>query len=222
MKRAVLLSLTAALTLLPQASAQTASEVLNKVDQMQKNARDVSFRLTGRLLLEGANQNMDVFVKSLPAKNLARMEFRQPQSLSGDVIVSDPKEVRQYWSMSNQITVTPINRAAQQAGMGMGLDFSQLGNAANLSSSYNVKLLGTSNAGGGRLFKLAATAKQNPNAGTAHVWVTDRGWRPTRVQMFDPQGKLMVDLNVTNFKTNSGLTEAALRSLPRGARVVQQ
>lgn len=222
MKRAIFLSFTAALALLPQASAQTANEVLNKVDQMQKNARDVSFRLTGRLLMEGADQNMDVFVKSLPAKNLARMEFRQPQSLSGDVIVSDPKEVRQYWSMSNQITVTPINRAAQQAGMGMGLDFSQLGNAANLSSSYNVKLLGTSNAGGGRLFKLEATAKQNPQAGKAHVWVTDRGWRPTRVQMFDPQGKLMVDLNVNNFKTNSGFSEATIRSLPRGARVVQQ
>ncbi|MFC6617730.1 outer membrane lipoprotein carrier protein LolA [Deinococcus radiophilus] len=212
--------LTAALALLPQAGAQTANDVLYKVDQMQKNARDLSFRLTGRLTMGGAGQNMDVFVKTIPAREVVRMEFRQPQSLSGDVIVSDRKEVRQYWSMSNQITVTGVGNAARQAGL--GLDFSQLGSAANLGSNYNVSLLSTSNAGGGRLFKLQAKPKTNPQAGTAHVWVTDRGWRPTRVQMFGPQGELMVDLNVGNFSTNTGVTEAQLRSLPRGARVVQQ
>lgn len=220
MKKAFFLSLTAALALLPQASAQSAGDVLYKVDQMQKSARDLSFRLSGRLVLEGANQNMDVFVKTIPSKDVVRMEFRQPQSLSGDVIVSDRREVRQYWSMSNQITVTPLSRAGARSGL--GLDFTQLGSAANLSSNYNVRLLGTSNAGGGRLFKLAATPKGNAQAGTAHVWVTDRGWRPTRIQMYQPGGQLAVDLNVSGFKTNAGITEAQLRALPRGARVVQQ
>ncbi|WP_261664088.1 outer membrane lipoprotein carrier protein LolA [Deinococcus sp. Marseille-Q6407] len=220
MKKAVLLSLTAALALLPQASAQTANDVLYKVDQMQKNAHDLSFRLSGRLLMQGANQNMNALVRTIPAREVVRMEFRQPQSLSGDVIVSDRREVRQYWSLSNQITVSPLNRAGQNSGL--GLDFTQLGSAANLSSGYNVRLLGTSNAGGGRLFKLQATSKQNPKAGTANVWVTSQGWRPTRVQMFQPDGQLAVDLNVTNFKTNTGVTEAQLRALPRGARVVKQ
>ncbi|MDO4263674.1 MAG: outer membrane lipoprotein carrier protein LolA [Deinococcus sp.] len=224
MKKAFLLFLTAALAALPQASAQTANDVLYKVDQMQKNARDLSFRLSGRLTLEGASQNMDVAVRTIPAREVVRMEFRQPQSLSGDVIVSDRREVRQYWSLSNQITVTPLNRAGARSGLGsgMGLDFTQLGSAVGLGSNYNVKLLGTSNAGGGRLFKLAATPKGNPQAGTAQVWITDRGWRPTRIQLFQPGGQLAVDLNVSSFKTNTGVTEAALRALPRGARVVQQ
>lgn len=228
MKRVLTLSLLA-LLVLPQASAQTAQEIVSRVDQTQKNARDVSFRMTGRMMLDGGSQNMDVQVRALPTLGAARMEFRQPQSLSGDVIVSDRREVRQYWSISNQITVTPVSRAASQAasqvGLGGGslaLDFAQLGSVTSLASNFNVQLLGTSSAGGGSLYRLKATPKQGKDAGTAQVWVTSQGWRPTRVQLFDSQGKLMVDLNVTNFKTNSGLTEAALRLLPRGARVVQQ
>ncbi|MFC6591185.1 outer membrane lipoprotein carrier protein LolA [Deinococcus lacus] len=201
------------------AGAQTAQDVVYKVNQMQKNARDVTFRLTGTLSAGGTPQKMDIRVRSIPSQGLARMEFAAPASIAGDIIVSDKNEVRQYFSLTNQIAVTPVNKAA--ASTGLGLDFVQVGNAANLSDSYNLRLLGVSGGSGSRVFQLEASPKAG-NSGKSRIWVTEQGWRPTRVQMLDARGQVLVDLSVSAFKTNSGVTSAVLRALPKSARIVRQ
>ena len=71
-----------------------------------------------------------------------------PDALADNVVVADRKEVRQYLFLTNQITVTPISKAANNAGIS-GLDFNNLGNTSELLKSYNVKLVGTTGSAGG-------------------------------------------------------------------------
>ena len=200
--------------------AQTAQDIVSKVDATQKAAKDVSFRLSGTASFENQTQKIDLTVKSIPAQNLARIQFAAPDALADNIVVADNKEVRQYMFLTNQITVTPTNKAASTAGLG-GLDFNNLGNTSSILSKYNVKLVGTTGAAGSRVFQLEATPKDGGTDKT-RVWITEAGWRPNRLQYLDKNGKVVADMTLSSYKTNSGLTAAALRSLPKDAQIIKQ
>ncbi|WP_221090364.1 outer membrane lipoprotein carrier protein LolA [Deinococcus aquaedulcis] len=213
------LTLTLLAALLPVAGAQTAQDILAKVDAAQKAAKDVSFRLSGTAALDSSTQKIDMTIKAIPAQSVARVQFAAPDALADNVVVADKNEVRQYLYLTNQITVTSTKKAADAAGF--GFDFTQLSNTATLLSGYNVKLLGTSGAAGARQYQLEATAKSGGGDRT-RVWITEAGWRPTRIQVLSSAGKTVADLNVSNYRVNSGLTPAALRALPKDAQIIRQ
>lgn len=207
--------------LIPSATAQTAQDIISKVDAAQKAAKDVSFRLSGNASLESSAQKIDLTIKSIPAQNLARLQFNAPDALADNIVVADKNEIRQYLFLTNQITVTPTKKAADSAGFG-GLDFTQLSNAATLLSQYNVKLLSTTGAAGKRVFQLEATPKNGATTDRTRVFITEAGWRPTRIQIVSSAGKALADLNVSNYKVNSGLSVAALKKLPQDAEIIRQ
>ena len=215
------------LTLLPltallagTGSAQTAQDIINKVDAAQKAAKDVSFRLSGSATVENQNQKIDLTVKAIPAQNLARIQFAAPDALADNIVVADSKEVRQYMFLTNQITVTPVSKAANEAGLG-GLDFNNLGNTSAMLSKLNVKLLGTTGSAGSRVFQLEATSKDGGTDRT-RVWITEAGWRPNRLQYLDRNGKVLADMTISNYKTSSSLSAATLKALPKDAQVIKQ
>ncbi|MFC3721620.1 outer membrane lipoprotein carrier protein LolA [Deinococcus metalli] len=215
-----MLSLTLLAALAGTGHAQTAQDIVNKVDATQRAAKDVSFRLAGTATLDTASQKIDVLVKTIPAQNLIRVQFNAPDALADNIVVADKTEVRQYLYLTNQVTVTSAKKAADSAGL-TGLDFTQLGNTASMLSNYTVKLLGTTGAAGKRVFQLEATPKSGDSSRTL-VWITEAGWRPTRLQVTDGAGKTLADMTVSAFKTNAGLTAAALRQLPKDAEVIRQ
>ncbi|MEF2280029.1 outer membrane lipoprotein carrier protein LolA [Deinococcus sp. YIM 134068] len=203
------------------AHAQTAQDILSRVEAAQKAARDVTFRLSGSATLETAAQRIDLTVKSIPAQNVARIQFTAPDALADNVVVADRNEVRQYLFLTNQITVTPTKTATASAGLG-GLDFTGLTNAATLLSTYNVRLLGTTTVAGRKVYQLEATPKSGASTDRARVWITEAGWRPTRVQLVGSGNRVLADLNVTNYRVNSGLTVSALKALPKDAEIIRQ
>lgn len=215
-----LLPLTLLLTAFGWSQAQTAQDIVNNVNAAQKAVKDVSFRLAGNANFENTTQKIDLTVKSIPAQNLARIQFVAPDALADNIVVADNKEVRQYMFLTNQITVTSTSKAASSAGLG-GLDLNSLGNTSNILSKYNVKLLGTSGSAGSRVFQLEATAKDGGSDKT-RVWITEAGWRPNRIQLINKDGKVMADMTLSNYKTNSGLTAATLKNLPKDAQIIKQ
>jgi outer membrane lipoprotein-sorting protein len=56
----------------------------------------------------------------------------------------------------------------------------------------------------------------------ARVWITEAGWRPTKLQMLNEAGKVVADLSISNYKVNSGLTATALKALPKDAQIIKQ
>ncbi|MFC4425304.1 outer membrane lipoprotein carrier protein LolA [Deinococcus navajonensis] len=213
------LTLTVIAALASGANAQSAQDIINKVDATQKAAKDVSFRLSGTASLDAGAQKIDLTIRSIPAQGVARLQFAAPDALADNIVVADKNEVRQYLFLTNQVTVTPIKKAAENAGFG-GLDFTQFSNPAALLKDYSVRLVGTSGSAGKRVFQLEATPKNGGND-RARVWITEAGWRPTRMQLLSG-GKTVADLSVSNYRVNAGLSAASLRALPKDAEVIRQ
>jgi outer membrane lipoprotein-sorting protein len=216
MKNLILISL----LLSGAASAQTAAEIVAKVDAAQKNVKDVSFKVSGNANFEGGSQKLDLDVQAIPAQSVARVNFNAPDALADNVIVVDKKTVYNYLFLTNQVTVQNTQGAAQSAGF--NFDVSSFTNASGLlTSRYNVKLLDTSTQGGAKVYQLEATAK---NGGTERnrVWISEQGWRPVRVQLLTSAGRVVTDLTITNYKTNSGLSAAKLKALPKDAEVIRR
>ncbi len=211
----------ALISLLATAQAQDADSILTKVEATQKAARDVSFRLSGTVLVQAQQpQNIDMMVQSVPDSNVTRLVFNAPDVLADNIVVLDGKEVRQYLYLTNQVTVTTLGKPSQNKGPDLsGLDVSQF-NASALKNRYDLKLLGSSGASGNRVYQLQATPKTGSSK--TLVWVSEKAWQPTRFQILNNAGKVQADLNVSNYKLNSGLSAAKLRSLPKDAEVVRQ
>ncbi|GGQ97733.1 outer membrane lipoprotein carrier protein LolA [Deinococcus ruber] len=225
MKNAVRLPLTALLLgafSLNVASAQTAADILNKLDAAQKTVKDLSFRLAGTATLDGSPQKIDLKVQSIPSAALARVVFAAPDSLADNILVVSKNEVKNYLYLTNQVTVTSTSKAAGNAGM-TGLDLTQVSNFSSFLKAYDVKLIATSGAVGNHLYTLEGTPKTSGvNDGKARVFVSETGWRPTRLQLLDSASKVMADLNISDYKVNSGLTAARLTQLPKDVEVIRQ
>ena len=226
LKTSSLLTSALALTLLTAgvslAQTFTAADIIGKLDAAQKTARDLSFRLSGTGSFDGSAQKIDLSVQSIPASSLARVVFAAPDALADNIVVVDRTEVRNYLYLTNQITVTSAAKAAGQAGA-VGLDFSQISNFSALIKNFDVKLVSTTGAAGSRLYGLEGVARTaSTNDGRARFFVSEAGWRPTRLQLLDSAGKVMADLNVSNYKLNSGLSAARLKMLPKDAEIIKQ
>ncbi len=219
-----LLTATTVLTGLGGVSAQTAtvSDILSRLDAAQKGARDISFRVSGTANLQGGAQKVDLSVQTIPASGLARLVFAAPDALADNIVVVDRKEVRNYLYLTNQVTVTSLSRSAAGAGM-TGLDLTQIGNFSTFLKTYDVKLVSTSGAAGSRLYGLEGVPRQaGVNENKARIYISEAGWRPTRVQLLGAADKVTADLNISSYKLNAGLTSARLRTLPKDAEVIRQ
>ena len=211
-----------ALLLAPSlAQAQSVDSILSKVAAAQNNVKDISFRVSGTAMLDSGDQKVDLKVQTIPAFSLARVVFNAPDALADNVLIVDNKEVRNYLYLTNQVTVTNVNQAAGQ-DLG-GLDLSQLSNLVPaLKSRYDLKLLGSTGSAGNRLYQLEANPKTGVQGGSNRIWITENGWRPTRFQSLSDAGKVVADLSVSEYKTNTGLMAARLRQLPKDAEVIKQ
>lgn len=214
------------LTVIGVASAQapSAEEIIAKVEEQQKNAKDLSFRAVGKISAQDVQQKLDFIVKSLPAKNLVRVQFMAPDSLADNVLVVDKKEIRQYLFLTNQITVTSLDKASSDFGLS-SLDFSQMGNTSKLLKGYNTKVTASKKSGSATLYQITASAKSSGSSNSSEkikVWVSSKGWQPTQITVVDSKNKPLISLQIRNYKMNSGLTAAKLRLLPKNAQVIRQ
>lgn len=204
------------------AQAQSVDNILDNIASAQKSVKDISFRIAGSADQGGGSQKLDLNVQTIPASNLARLVFNAPDALADNIVIVDSKEVRNYLYLTNQITVMSLNKATGGQDIS-GLDLSQLSNlVAALKSRYDVKLLGSSGAAPNRIYQLSASPKTGVQGGTTRIFVGENGWRPTRFQALDASGKVVADLNVSSYKTNSGLTAAKLKQLPKDAEIIKQ
>ena len=217
----VLLGLSSLLLSVP-AQAQSVDSIINNIAATQKSVKDISFRVAGTAAVSGDNQKVDLKIQTIPASSLARVVFNAPDALADNIVVVDNKEIRNYLYLTNQVTISPVSKAAGGQDLG-GLDISQLSNLVGaLKTRYDLKLIGTTGAAGSRLYQLEANPKTGIQGGKTRIWISESGWRPTRFQSVNDAGKTIADLNVSEYKLNTGLSVARLRQLPKDAEVIKQ
>lgn len=205
--------------LLGAAHAQSAAEVLARMDAAQKAARDISFTVSGSANVNGQAQRVGVQVQSIPAQRLSRVVFSAPDALADNIFIVDNTTTYSYLFLTNQVLVQPLASAAQAQGLTLNADLGRITDIAALTRDMNVRLLNTQGTPGNRTFALEFQPRDGSNA-LSRVLVSEQGWRPTRLQFLEG-GQVLADLNITAYQVNSGLTPARLRALPRGAQVVR-
>lgn len=219
MKRTVFFGFLCVFSLNSQSIAQTPQSIIDKVNKKQEAARDISFRVKGKIAAEEINDQVDFIVKSIPKKDIVRLQFMAPDSLADNVFIYDKKELRQYLFLTNQIIISSADSMTDNLG---GITLTDVGNTTDMLKGYQLKLLGKKKTGSAFIYHISATSKKSD--GKLHLWITSNGWRPTRIQFFsEKEGKKpTVDLNIIKYKENSGLNVKSLKKLPKNAQIIRQ
>lgn len=208
------------LALLTIASAQpslpTVNQVLLAFALNQREVKDFQARIVGTATLAGQSVQLDLTVQRIAELELSRVEFNQPESLAGNIVISEKSSSKNYLSLTNQVVVS--KGQAQRLNIGQLTDFrSTLTNNQN-----NLKVVASEDIPNlGKAFVLEATPS-NAQFAKVKFWLLESGWKPYRIQTLDATGAVVNDLTFSEFKTNLGLTPQSLRALPADAEVVQR
>ncbi len=202
--------------LFPLALAQTAAEIL---DRVEKNLSEPwQAVVQGTLQGPSGQEELRARVFAIPKENLFRIEFLKPASLEGNFTVITEKEVWNYLYLTNQLIVAPKERAQVQ---GLGFSPQGLGDLKALTERVTLRLSGEERLPEGAAWKLVGRAKEGQGFAEMELYVLKADPRPLRFVFKDEAGKVLADLRVVEFKRTS-LTPAQLRRYPKDAQVVRR
>ncbi|MDX2006121.1 MAG: outer membrane lipoprotein carrier protein LolA [Meiothermus sp.] len=199
-------------------STPTANQVLFNLALSQRGVQDYQMRIAGTASIAGQTVQLDLTVSRISELELTRVEFNKPDSLAGNVVISEKAGDKNYLALTNQVVVS------RDKGNGSRLNLGQLTDIRGLVGNQNsVKLVSSEEiAGRGRVFVLEVIPPNNSPLAKVRVWVLEQGWQPYRIQTFDVSDGVVSDLTFLEFRTNLGLTPQALQALPADAEVVNR
>ncbi len=199
----------------------TANQVVFNLILAQRNAQDYQIHVVGTAQQGGQALTLELTLQRINALELSRLEFAQPDSLAGNIIITEKDQSKNYLALTNQVVVSK-----GQAGQSR-INLNQLTDIRSLLSQdrAEITLLGSENIEGkGMAYVLEIKPKPSSKLqfAKAKVWVLENPWRPYRLQTFDAAGNPLNDLTFTEFQTNLGLSAQKLKALPLDAEVVNK
>ena len=163
---------------------------------------------------------MRVYV--LPEEKIARIEFFAPDSVADNFVVITPEKVYNYLFLTNQLVVSPRNKAQIE---GLGISLSKLGEFENLGAEAGLtwKLLGEEETEKGPAYRLLGLPEDPELAGFGKVelWVLKDPPVPYRYRVFDLEDEVVVDLYWREFKRGK-FTKKDLLAYPPDAEVIEK
>lgn len=198
------------------ALAQSVSEIL---DRVERNLQDPwQAVVQGQIQGPGGQEELKARVLAIPKENLFRIEFQKPGSLEGNFTVITEKEVWNYLYLTNQLIVSPKEKAQVQ---GLGFSPQGLGDLKGLSERVSLRLVGEERLPEGVVWKLVGRAQEGQGFATLELYILKNDPRPVRFVFRDEAGKVMADLRVVEFKKAS-LRPQDLKRYPKDAQVVRR
>ncbi|WP_206202029.1 outer membrane lipoprotein carrier protein LolA [Thermus caldilimi] len=198
------------------ALAQSVSEIL---DRVERNLQDPwQAVVQGQIQGPGGLEELKARVLAIPKENLFRIEFQKPGSLEGNFTVITEKEVWNYLYLTNQLIVSPKEKAQVQ---GLGFSPQGLGDLKELSERVSLRLVGEERLPEGVAWKLVGRAQEGQGFATLELYILKADPRPVRFVFRDEAGKVMADLRVVEFKKAS-LRPQDLKRYPKDAQVVRR
>jgi outer membrane lipoprotein-sorting protein len=209
------LLLTLFLVLAP-ALAQSVEGIL---DRVEKNLTE-PWQAVVRGTFQGPSgpEELEARVYAIPKEDLFRIEFLKPASLEGNFTVITAKEVWNYLYLTNQVIISPRERAQVQ---GLGFSPQTFGDPKALAKEVSLRLVGEERLPEGVAWKLVGQAKGNQGFAQLELYVLKADSRPVRFLFRDEGGKVLADLKVVAFG-RANLTPAALKRYPKDAQVVRR
>jgi outer membrane lipoprotein-sorting protein len=204
------------LATLALAQSLSASEVLAKLETVQKNLKDYKAKATGIISDDTQKIKLDLDVQAIPALKLTRLTFNAPDTLADNVSIIDNDNFYNYLFLTNQVTITKISKA--QVG---GVSFGNIGSFGDLQSSIpkeklDFKPVTMEDTPNGKAYVVDATPKKGSDLafGRVKIWALDKSFNLYRVQYFNDKGTMQADLTIPEFKSNVGLKAKDLCKLP--------
>ncbi|MBN2381059.1 outer membrane lipoprotein-sorting protein [candidate division WOR-3 bacterium] len=202
MKRSliVILGLVLAATSLP---AITANEILDKVDQNMV-VSTMKFSAELKISISGAVRTKE-FEGYSKGEDNAYMEFTSPSRDKGTRFLKLGEDFWMY--LPNVGKATKISGHAMRGSL-MGSDFSYEDAVSNeeLAESYNVGLEGEQKIGDANCYALKLSLKEDAEGSyyTQKLWVSKESFVPIKAEYYSKSGKLMKDVQITEWKRVSG------------------
>ncbi len=198
------------------ALAQSAAEIL---DRVEKNLQDPwQAVVQGQVQGPSGPEEFRARVYALPKENLFRIEFLKPGSLEGNFTVVTEKEVWNYLYLTNQLVVSPKEKAQVQ---GLGFSPQGLGDLKALGERVSLRLAGEERLPEGVAWRLLGTAKEGQGFASLELYVLKADPRPLRFLFRDEAGKALADLRVVEFR-RTPLRAQDLKRYPKDAQVVRR
>ena len=188
--------------------AQSAQEILDRVEKNLSTPWQATVQ--GRIQGPGGEEELLARVYALPQARLFRVE--------GNFTVITEKEVWNYLYLTNQLVISPREKAKIQ---GLGFAPQGLGDLKALSEQVDLRLEGEVRLPEGMAWKLVGRSKENQGFAAMELYILKADPRPLRFVFLDEKGKVLADLKVVEFK-RTNLTEAQLKRYPKDAQVVRR
>ncbi|WP_038048608.1 outer membrane lipoprotein carrier protein LolA [Thermus caliditerrae] len=198
------------------ALTQSATEIL---DRVERNLQD-PWQAVVQGLVQGPSgqEELRARVFALPKENLFRIEFQKPGSLEGNFTVITEKEVWNYLYLTNQLIISPKEKAQVQ---GLGFSPQGLGDLKGLSERVALRVVGEERLPEGVAWKLLGQAKEGQGFASLELYILKSDPRPVRFVFRDEAGKVLADLKVVEFK-RAALRAQDLKHYPKDAQVVRR
>ncbi|WP_117237763.1 outer membrane lipoprotein carrier protein LolA [Thermus sediminis] len=198
------------------ALAQSAAEILDRVER--------NLATPWQALVQGTFQGplgqeeLQARVYAIPQERLFRIEFLKSASLEGNFTVITEREVWNYLYLTNQLVISPRERAQVQ---GLGLTAQAFGDLRALAQEAELRLVGEERLPEGPAWRLLGQARGGQGFAQVEVYVLKADPRPVRFLFRDQGGRSLADLRVAEFR-RANLAPAGLKRYPRDAQVLRR
>lgn len=198
------------------ALAQSPRELLDRVEANLKTPWQAT--LQGVYRAPSGMQEVRARILALPQEETYRIEFLAPASLQGNFTVVTPKEVWNYLYLTNQLVVSPREKAQVQ---GLGFAPQALADLKALAGRLELRLLGEEATPEGAAYRLQGLARdEGLGFKSLEAWVLKEDPRPLRLLLRDGAG-VVADLRLLDFRRTS-LKAQELKRYPKDAQVVRR
>lgn len=172
----------------------------------------------GQIQGPSGEETLRAKVYAVPAEKVFRIEFLKPGALEGNFTVVTEKEVWNYLYLTNQLIISPKEKAQVQ---NLGFSPQAFGDLKALSEKVAFILEGEETLPEGVVWRLRGKAKERLGFQEAVLYVLKADPRPVRFLFRDEGGKTLADLKVVAFK-KTPLRAQDLKRYPKDAQVVRR
>ncbi len=195
----------------------SADQIAEKMKEKQDTIKDFSATMVMSSSFMGNNINLKAkILNKIPGKS--RIEYLEPAEMAGQVMVNDGNTIWSYDPRTNE--VTKMDLPENDKSFEMDYTFiKELLNQTDISYQTTEKFEGRN------VYIIKASPK---NAGMMmgarySMFVDSETWMPLKIDMLDKDDKLMISIQYTEVKFNTGIPDSEFEfKIPAGAKVVTQ
>lgn len=203
-----------------------ADEVMSGMQATLDATADASFLVTGVLhAADGTVYPLEVEAEAIPAAGVFRLEIFQPDALADNFIIVTEDELYNYSWMTNQVVVYRSDDPAALGPLAPDSDtaLTLTLDLAELFSGWDLEVSGSEDTPDGPAAVLELTNRDaSANITAATLVASEETWFPRSLVLVTREGDTLLDIQLSNFEADTGLSVDDLLWYPPDAEVIDE